>query len=263
MDDNNSKQPVNPIPEHPVKNQRGNLPIILGVVVLLLVVGGGAYYLGTQRTDTSTNTDLHTVPTANPTTQALPTTSPTESTNQQTSSIPSDWTLKSSTYCAVKFPVPPNKEPYFEFIGQDTSNPQNKRLWQLRESSLAEDGHKIFTNNSSLMYVADIEASGYIAGLVGVRCAPKASYSLANIAESYAAGFGTDAGIKVKSKKTIQIWGKDVVAAKFEGGMFSDNEIYFVLVGDKVYKVDKRSDSDKELVKNTTDQIFNNLQFSN
>ncbi len=268
---NNANQPINPttnpvqnpIPEHPVKNQKGNVPIILGLVVLLLVVGGGAYYLGNQRNNSSTNTSQNPAPTTVPTAQALPTTSPTETTNQQAGTIPSDWILKSSTYCAVKFPVPPNKEPYFEYVGQASSNEQNRRFWQLREGNQAADGHKIFTNNSSLMYVADIEASGYIAGLVGVQCAPNTSYTLTNIAENYASGFGADAGIKVKSKRTIKLWGKDVVAAKFEGGMFSDNEIYFVIVGNKVYKIDKKSDSDKELVRNTTDQIFNNLQFSN
>ncbi len=61
MEVNNSKPSVNshenpvqsqptshPTLEHPVKNPRGNHPIILGVLVLLFIVGGGAYYLGTQ-----------------------------------------------------------------------------------------------------------------------------------------------------------------------------------------------------------------------
>lgn len=258
-----SENPVQPQPvSRPVNNQKGFFPIVLGVLVLLLVVASGAYYFGTQKNNDSTNNNQNTAPTTAATTQALPTSSPTETTNQPVESIPSGWTLKSSTYCAVKFPVPPNKEPYFEFVGQDSSNPQNRRFWQLREGNQAEDGHKIFTNNSSLMYVADNEASGYIAGLVGVQCAPNASYTLANIAENYASGFGADAGIKVKSKRTTTLWGKDVVATKFEG-MFSDNEIYFVIVGNRVYKIDKKSDSDKEFVRNTTDQIFNNLQFSN
>lgn len=253
------KQPIQSI----LNNQRGNAPIILGAIVALLVVGAGAYYLGTQKSSTSINTNQNVIPSTDTTYQASPTLSPTQTTNQQVGSVPSDWTLKSSTYCGVKFSIPPNKEPYSEFIGQDSSNPQNRRFWQLREGNQASDGHKIFANSSSLMYVADIEASGYIAGLVGVQCAPNTSYTLANIAENYASGFGTDAGIKVKSKRTTNIWGKDVVAAKFEGGMFSDNEIYFVVTSKNVYKIDKRSDSDKELVKNTTDQIFNNLQFTN
>lgn len=275
MEINNADQTVTPAEtpvqsytvSNPANNHRGFFPIILGVCVLLFVVGGGAYYLGTQKENNSTNTSQSTTstatPTTVPTTHALSTPSPTQTITQPVGSIPSGWSLKSSAYCAVKFPVPPNKEPYFEFIGQDSSTPQNRRFWQLREGNQTADGHKIFTNNSSLAYVADTEASGYIAGLVGVQCAPNVSYTLANIAENYASGFGVDAEIKVKSKRTTTLWGKDVVAAIFEGGMFSDNEIYFVIVGNKVYKIDKKSDSDKELVRNTTDQIFNNLQFSN
>lgn len=271
MDTENTSQQTNQAqiaPENqPIQNilnnQKGNVPIILGAIVVLLIVGAGAYYLGTQKNNASTNIGQNVTPSTTPTNQTSTTASPTQATNQQASSVPSDWTLKSSTYCGVKFPVPPNKEPYFEFIGQDSSNPQYRRFWQLREGNQASDGHKIFANSSSLMYVADIEASGYIAGHVGVRCAPNTSYTLANIAENYASGFGADAGIKVKSKRTTNIWGKDVVAAKIEGGMFSDNEIYFVVTSKNVYKIDKRSDSDKELVRNTTDQIFNNLQFTN
>lgn len=51
---NNANQPVNPVKtpaqftSNPINNRKGNLPIILGVLVLLLVVGGGAYYFGTQ-----------------------------------------------------------------------------------------------------------------------------------------------------------------------------------------------------------------------
>lgn len=76
MDTNNPNQPVNtpvtpvqkPNPEYPVKNQKGNLPIILGVFVLLLMVGGGVYYLGTQNKqpvnkNISVNPTLQTNPT--------------------------------------------------------------------------------------------------------------------------------------------------------------------------------------------------------
>lgn len=52
MEKNNSSESVNPSEapiqpiQHPINNQKGNFPIILGVLVLLLVIGGGAYYFG-------------------------------------------------------------------------------------------------------------------------------------------------------------------------------------------------------------------------
>lgn len=39
----------NPPSRNPISNQKGNVPIILGVVLLLLIIGGATYYLGTQR----------------------------------------------------------------------------------------------------------------------------------------------------------------------------------------------------------------------
>src|SRR3989338_2621572 len=55
MEANDNNQLTNPVEtpvqpsQHSVNNQRGNFPIVLGVLVLLFVVGGGAYYLGIQR----------------------------------------------------------------------------------------------------------------------------------------------------------------------------------------------------------------------
>lgn len=235
-------------------DEKGNLAIAMIGITFVVLIGVGAYYLGTQQNNINSTQTYAPTPTQKPDSKA--------------NSVPNDWTFKPSTDCGVKFPVPPNQEPYFELLEdpythQTTQDPKNRRYWQLRESREAADGHKIFTKASDLLYVAEIEASGYVAGLVGVQCAPNNSYTLANIAESYAAGFGSDAGIQVKSQRVTNLWGKEVVAAKFEGGMFSEMEVYFVVTKDKIYKVDKRADSDKEFVKNTTDQIFNNLQFPN
>lgn len=67
--DNNQKTNPNSVPpeilpnQSIVNNQRGNVPIIIGVVLVLLIVGGGAYYLGTQKSQNSSqNTPQQTVP---------------------------------------------------------------------------------------------------------------------------------------------------------------------------------------------------------
>ncbi len=57
---------------HPVKNSKVNLPIIFSVLVLLLIVGGGAYYLGTQKTNTSQNSQLSNITTTHTTETTYP-----------------------------------------------------------------------------------------------------------------------------------------------------------------------------------------------
>lgn len=94
MEMNNPSQPVIPtqVPitpqppqELPGNNQKGFLPIILGVIVLLVIVGGGAYYLGTQQNKPTNNNLLTTNPqvTSEPTTtdQTSPSVNPTSNIN--------------------------------------------------------------------------------------------------------------------------------------------------------------------------------------
>jgi hypothetical protein len=68
--------PVQPV-QHPINNQRGNFPIILGVLVLLLAVGGGAYYLGTQKNQSSSRLTQQTNPSPTISTENMQQTSPT------------------------------------------------------------------------------------------------------------------------------------------------------------------------------------------
>lgn len=75
MDANDTNQSVNPSEApvqamQPINNQRGNFPIILGVLVLLLIVGGGAYYLGTPRNQSNSQNPQRLIP--SPATQSTP-----------------------------------------------------------------------------------------------------------------------------------------------------------------------------------------------
>lgn len=47
----------------PVNNQRGYIQIILGVLILLLIVGSGAYYLGTQKNKSLSQSKVQNSPT--------------------------------------------------------------------------------------------------------------------------------------------------------------------------------------------------------
>lgn len=74
MEENNSNQATNPSASstqtqpvsNPVNNQKGILPIILGVLVFLVVIVGGTYYLGTKnatKLDTAISNSIQSSPT--------------------------------------------------------------------------------------------------------------------------------------------------------------------------------------------------------
>lgn len=117
---NNTNQLLNPVEpltqqvQHPVNNQRRNLPIILGVLVLLFVVGVGAYYLGTKQ-----NKPLASNITSTPT--------PTENAISQVTPIPTSTSNSVKEYKARYFNVTDN---FWENIKYPTE------LTQIVESSL-------------------------------------------------------------------------------------------------------------------------------
>jgi len=71
MENGSQNQSVNPAEtpaqpaQHPINNQRGNFPILLGVIMFLVVIAGGVYYLGTQ------NKTSNTTPTASTPTESV------------------------------------------------------------------------------------------------------------------------------------------------------------------------------------------------
>lgn len=122
MDVNESNQPANPVEasaqsiQDPVNNQRGNFPIILGVLVLLIVVGGGAYYLGTQHSTIAPQTQN---------TNAQPTTSPQNNTVSNPTDVPmvtqspqtdntADWNTYNSTKLGFTIKYPKKVSKYNE-----------------------------------------------------------------------------------------------------------------------------------------------------
>lgn len=80
-----------PVANSPILNQKGFVPIILGVIVLLIIVAGGAYYLGTRKNQNNPSTLIQVNQTSpTPTTIPQVTSSPiTNGTKQQ-----GNWTIK-------------------------------------------------------------------------------------------------------------------------------------------------------------------------
>lgn len=104
----------NPFSSNPITNQRGNLLLIIGVVIL--VIGASAYYLGVNKDKSFTNVNNQ-QPQISPTIQSFPTDLPTISTNDTinwktftTSGIntgltlkyPSNWVTSENTFIAEK-----------------------------------------------------------------------------------------------------------------------------------------------------------------
>jgi hypothetical protein len=168
MEMNNANQQVsapatpnqNIVREHPVKNQRGNFPIILGVFVLLLVVGSGAYYLGTQNNNSKNSNSLTTNPQTTSeltTTPVTPTVNPTNDVSQPTQkpassnksiTIPSNWKQFTATDpdfgVKTTMSMPPGYSFRFtgsEFIIQNDSDATE--LWDYSTSVfIGKDGQK-------------------------------------------------------------------------------------------------------------------------
>lgn len=247
-----------------LKDQKGGIVLIIVFIVLLITVAGGASFLGTRQ---KADSDLFAaIP--SPLSSVLPLVSPSPSTDPllqvylKTGDVPQGWLPEISKTCDELLFRPPPFGSYVEYIDNNTTDPEYKRSWKLLEGTYPEPN--LFEHYSMLTYQADIEASGMIAGRVEVSCffTNINEYSLDNIAEKYAESFKkAGASIKVKSKRSVTILGKDAIAAVFEGGMFSDNEVYFLIYGGKVLKITKTSNSPDTFIRVTTDQIFNSIQF--
>ncbi len=112
MEPNELNQSVNPAvtpnqpTQHPIHNQRGNFPIILGIIVLLLVVGSGAYYLGTQKSNTANQTVNIQPTTSQNSAVANPTDTPVATQTPQSNEATTDWKTYSSAKAKYSFKYP-------------------------------------------------------------------------------------------------------------------------------------------------------------
>jgi len=157
---NNTNPPVNSteIPTqstpHPVNNQRGFFPIILGVLMLLVVIGGGAYYLGTQNSSTTPQTqNTNALPATNPQNNTVtnPTDAPVATQTPQTNQV-TDWNTYTSQANGFSIQYPKTiakyqgQWEYKEFPSTDGS------VWVgFRPSSVREDyiwGVNIYDNKT-------------------------------------------------------------------------------------------------------------------
>jgi hypothetical protein len=189
-----------------------------------------------------------------------------ESTDQNIG-LPLNWITKTSAMCNVDFPLPPKEEPYYHPLDPNktpslTDDVGSGRYWQFeeRENSMFQ-----FTHVATARYANDSELSGYISGAVQVFCAKNTdSYdskqALNQLNFFLAEGQGSVVKI-ISSNKTTQ-WNKEVYELTFEGGMFDSNQKHYLFTtSSNWYLVTKIIKTQTETIKDTTNQIFNNLKF--
>lgn len=157
-----------------VNNQRGNVPIIIGVVLLLLIIGTGAYYLGTQRNQPTTSSQQQNIP-SNPTNtfqQPVSTTQndtySSENSDYQTSQNISKaallstngWQTVSAKNFSIKAPadlVPFVSDPYLIIIRQQKEYIAEKPQFSVGQVGIPEmgDHNNLYTGGSRRQWYLD------------------------------------------------------------------------------------------------------------
>ncbi len=248
------------------KDQTGGAIIILLVLILIAIVGFGGYYIGAQ--NSSPKVEPSPVAQTSTQTSASPTPSPAA---QSTSTLPSGWTYQEDKFCNVSIPVPPKSEPYY--IPDNPNTPpsvtNDEGGWWHFEKRAYEPSptEKFFTNDTMAIFKQPEAASDHVPGFVQVICGSNnKNYTTASYVEDYKKQFtdGTFGGLNFEEVGTKTLWGKQVIESNITGGMYSgdDHEYYFVTPS-KVYRIRKLSYSQLQIIKDTTNQIFDNLKFSN
>lgn len=243
----------------------GNFKLISVLILLVLIIGMVGYFLASKFLNSSIpgNSDSN-FPPENPinTNSANAGLPPSENKNVN---IPEDWTVYKSSVCYVDIPLPPQKEPYIVPDNPETTPGVNDEggYWKLQE----------YSNQSGIVFVDGVTAvfgnpdapgSGYVAGIVQVRCAENESnITTDTLLQRYVEYFKSDTqGLTLKKKGNTVMWGKNVEVLTVEGGMYEEgNEEYLFATDTHIYLISKRSMSTNELIRETTDKIFENLVF--
>gem|GEM_PF-5634091 len=259
-------QQVPPPPPSPYPRSK-TIPMLVGAVFLLGVglLGGYLFFSPKNTSEEKTTPTAQTSPSPIPTTMSV---SPTGKAN----TLPTGWTYVSSQECNVSFPLPPKKEPYY--IPAPTGATPD--LMQ------DEGGYWGYDKNTSGgMFVEyafvhffneDWGGSEYIPGLVQVGCSPNTKgYTTESLLSTYSDDYkngkyaGPEGPLVFKSLGEKEMWGRQTIAYTISGGMGPDNGLnthYLFATKEHIYTVSTMMMSQTPLVKNTTEQIFQNLQFN-
>lgn len=241
-----------------LKDQKGGLLIILSFFIVLILVGAGAYYFGLKQ-----NPSIEPQMSSHATVAPMLKISPPPASSPVT--LPPGWSYQLSNECSVSMPLPPKQEPYYIPESPDTPPAVDDEggWWHYESSSTRTD--KFFTDSNVAIFKHPEAASGYISGMVEVRCGPnKNNYSTSQFVEEYSKQYsdGTLSGLTFTNLGDASLWNQKVARVSLTGGMASGEPEYMFATPSKLYKVSRLNHSNLQIIKDITDQIFQNLQFS-
>ncbi len=174
--------------------------------------------------------------------------------------LPEGWSISKSELCNVEIPLPPKEEPYLSDQGE---------YWFYQQ--YPGGGAPFFENNAiTLFHNPELGGSGYVAGAVTISCKANANNdSTAKLVSDYKDYLATqnanapeDARIKLIEVGNRNLWDRNVTVVNFKGGMFDETEEYYFLATETTsYLISKPAMSLDSFVRETTEKIFDGLEF--
>lgn len=181
-----------------------------------------------------------------------------------------EWLMKKASVCNVIIPIPPKKTQY-SLVGTDG---EVISAWNFREYT--EKGSSINDMQFENTAIINIDWSEGVQnsralleeGFISVNCSKNTkNYTTQSFAQEFASMFATvytssDGTSRWEvTQQQQQIWQKDVIALSMSSTYQTDT--YYVFAdSENVYLIMRESRSDDPNVKNTTNHIFNTLQFA-
>jgi RNA polymerase sigma-70 factor (ECF subfamily) len=191
------------------------------------------------------------------------------------SQIPADWTMEMNEACSARMPVPPKKPPYL----RDENGHQ--LFWKYSQPNFLAYQTIPISSSSQVLYDSENGAgSGYAQSWVKLMCNPNTedyttdSYANFIITEmkKYDSWMDVETITFNPVKTTSDLWGRDVIKIELNrtrenGNPLGSNgevgsDVYYAFATENtVYLILKMADNPDLFFQETTDTIFNNLEF--
>lgn len=182
--------------------------------------------------------------------------------------IKEGFTVRTSTECGIKVPVPPATAPYYEEIGT------MYHRWDFSEYQT--EGEVVFPKgNVQVRHNPYDKATNGIIGndspyrTIRIQCGENKNYTFSNLITAYEADLDRAKSIMPDAEYEVKAvgaptskWGQTVQKVTVTGPWESGDIDYLVLTEDLVYRVSMTYDpSGTQLVHDTMDDIFDNFEF--